>query len=102
MIRVVSPQPRPEVLAAAAMLGVKEFYRVGGAQSISALAYGTLTMPRVNKIVGPGNFFVTSAKKLVSFDCAIDMLAGPTEAVIVSDDGNPQYHRRGPGRTGGA
>ena len=90
-IRVVSPQPRSEVLAAAGMLGVKEFYRVGGAQAIAALAYGTSSIPRVDKIVGPGNLFVTTAKKLVSFDCAIDMLAGPTEAVIVSDDGNPQF-----------
>ena len=90
-IRVVSPQPRPEVLAAAGMLGIKEFHRVGGAQAIAALAYGTSSIPRVDKIVGPGNLFVTVAKKLVSFDCAIDMLAGPTEALIVSDDGNPQY-----------
>jgi histidinol dehydrogenase len=90
-IRVVSPQPRPEVLAAAGMLGVKEFYRVGGAQAIAALAYGTYALPRVDKIVGPGNLFVTAAKKLVSFDCAIDMLAGPTEAVVVADEGNPQY-----------
>ncbi len=90
-IRVVSPQPRPEVLAAAGMLGVKEFYRVGGAQAIAALAYGTKSIPRVDKIVGPGNLFVTVAKKLVSFDCAIDMLAGPTEALIVSDEGKPQY-----------
>jgi histidinol dehydrogenase len=90
-IRVVSPQPRSEVLAAAGMLGVKEFYRVGGAQAISALAYGTKSIPRVDKIVGPGNLFVTAAKKLVSFDCAIDMLAGPTEALIVSDGGNPQF-----------
>lgn len=90
-IRVVSPQPRPEVLAAAGMLGVKEFYRVGGAQAIAALAYGTSSIPRVDKIVGPGNLFVTVAKKLVSFDCAIDMLAGPTEALIVSDDGNSQF-----------
>jgi histidinol dehydrogenase len=90
-IRVVSPNPRPEVLAAAGMLGVKEFYRVGGAQAIAALAYGTESIPRVDKIVGPGNAFVTAAKKLVSFDCAIDMLAGPTEAAVVSDDGNPRF-----------
>jgi histidinol dehydrogenase len=90
-IRVISPQPRPEVLAAAGMLGVKEFYRVGGAQAIAALAYGTSSLPRVDKIVGPGNLFVTTAKKLVSFDCAIDMLAGPTETVVLADDGNPQY-----------
>lgn len=90
-IRVVSPKPSPEVLAAAAMLGVREFYRVGGAQAIAALAYGTGTIPRVDKIVGPGNAYVTVAKKLVSFDCAIDFLAGPTEAVILSDSGVAEF-----------
>jgi len=82
-IRVVSPNPSPEVLAAASMLGVSEFYRVGGAQAIAALAYGTESIARVDKIVGPGNSYVTAAKKLVAFDCAIDFLAGPTEAVIL-------------------
>src|SRR5205809_1689396 len=81
-IRVVSPRASDEVLAAAGMLGVKEFYRVGGAQAIAALAYGRTTIPRVGKIVGPGNLYVTAAKKMVSFDCAIDMLAGPTEVVM--------------------
>jgi histidinol dehydrogenase len=90
-IRVVSPKPSPEVLAAAAMLGMREFYRVGGAQAIAALAYGTSSIPRVDKIVGPGNAFVTVAKKLVSFDCAIDFLAGPTEAVVLSDSGIPEF-----------
>jgi histidinol dehydrogenase len=90
-IRVVSPKPSLEVLAAAAMLGVREFYRVGGAQAIAALAYGTDTVPRVDKIVGPGNAYVTVAKKLVSFDCAIDFLAGPTEAVVLSDSGTPAF-----------
>jgi histidinol dehydrogenase len=90
-IRVVSPRPTSEILAAAAMLGVREFYAVGGAQAIAALAYGTETMPRVDKIVGPGNLYVTAAKKLVAFDCAIDMLAGPTEIVIVSSKGNPVF-----------
>ncbi len=66
-IRVVSPKPSAEVLAAAAMLGVTEFYRVGGAQAIAALAYGTQSIPRVDKIVGPGNAYVTAAKKLVAF-----------------------------------
>lgn len=90
-IRIVSPKPSAQVLAAAAMLGVAEFYRVGGAQAIAALAYGTESIPRVDKIVGPGNAYVTAAKKLVSFDCAIDFLAGPTEALIVSDSGNPEF-----------
>jgi histidinol dehydrogenase len=90
-IRVVSPQPRPEVLAAAGMLGVKHFYRVGGAQAIAALAHGTKSIARVDKIVGPGNLYVTAAKKLVAFDCAIDFLAGPTEVVIMSDDGRAEF-----------
>jgi histidinol dehydrogenase len=90
-IPVVSPRPSAEVLAAAAMLGVEEFYRVGGAHAIAALAYGTESIPRVTKIVGPGNLYVTAAKKLVAFDCSIDMLAGPTEIVIVSTRGKPAF-----------
>lgn len=90
-IVVISPKPSPEVLAAAAMLGVSEVYRVGGAQAIAALAYGTKTIPRVDKIVGPGNAYVTAAKKLVSFDCAIDFLAGPTEALVVSYSGRAEF-----------
>jgi histidinol dehydrogenase len=90
-IRVVSPHPSSEMLAAAAMLGVSEFYRVGGAHAIAALAYGTKSIARVDKIVGPGNLYVAAAKKLVSFDCAIDMLAGPTEVVVVSAYGNPVF-----------
>lgn len=90
-IRVVSPKPSAEVLGAAAMLGVREFYRVGGAQAVAALAYGTRSIPRVEKIVGPGNAYVTVAKKLVSFACAIDFLAGPTEAVILSESGGPEF-----------
>jgi histidinol dehydrogenase len=90
-IQVVSPKPAPAVLGAAAMLGVSEFYRMGGAHAIAALAYGTESIPRVQKIVGPGNAYVTAAKKLVAFDCAIDFLAGPTEALIVSDSGKPDF-----------
>jgi len=88
-IRVVSPRPAQATLAAAAFLGVREFYRVGGAQAVAALAYGTESIPRVNKIVGPGNRYVTAAKKFVAFDCAIEFLAGPTEAVFISDTGEP-------------
>src|SRR6202795_1375414 len=88
-IRVVSPHPAQATLATAAFLGVREFYRVGGAQAIAALAYGTESIPRVSKIVGPGNRYVTAAKKFVAFDCAIEFLAGPTEAVIISADGDP-------------
>jgi histidinol dehydrogenase len=90
-IRVVSPKPSAELLAAAAMLGAREVYRVGGAQAIAALAYGTKSIARVDKIVGPGNAYVTVAKKLVSFDCAIDFLAGPTEAVVLSGSGVPDF-----------
>ena len=90
-ICVVSPRPQPATLAAAALLGIRDVYRCGGAQAVAALAYGTEMIQRVDKIVGPGNVFVTAAKKLVSFDCAIDMLAGPTEAVIYSDSGNPAF-----------
>jgi histidinol dehydrogenase len=86
---VVSPNPAPETLAAAHMLGVAAFYRLGGAHAIAALAYGTATLPRVDKIVGPGNLYVTAAKRLVAFDCAIDMLAGPTEIVVTSEEGSP-------------
>ena len=90
-IVVASPNPAPEILAAAAMLGITEFYRVGGAQAIAALAYGTETISTVDKIVGPGNAYVTAAKKLVAFDCAIDMLAGPTEIVVTSENGKPDW-----------
>ncbi len=88
-IVAVSPKPAPETLAAAHLLGITEFYRVGGAHAIAALAYGTSALVRVDKIVGPGNLYVTAAKKLVAFDCAIDMLAGPTEIVVTSEHGRP-------------
>lgn len=87
-IVAVSPKPAPETLAAAHLLGIKEFYRLGGAQAVATLAYGTATIARVDKIVGPGNLYVTAAKRLVSFNCAIDMLAGPTEIVVNSDRGS--------------
>lgn len=90
-IVIVSPKPAKETLAAAALLGVEHFYRIGGAHAIAALAYGTDTIPRVDKIVGPGNIYVTTAKKLVAFDCAIDMLAGPTEIVVATETGDPEW-----------
>src|SRR5205823_6355119 len=86
-IVIVSPKPVQETLAAAHLLGIAEFYRAGGAHAVAALAYGTETIARVDKIVGPGNLYVTAAKRLVAFDCAIDMLAGPTEIVVTSDRG---------------
>lgn len=88
-IVVVSPKPAPETLAAAHLLGITEFYRLGGAHAIAALAYGTATVQRVDKIAGPGNLYVTAAKRLVAFDCAIDMLAGPTEILVTSENGDP-------------
>lgn len=87
-IVAVSPKPAKETLAAAHLLGITEFYRVGGAHGVSALAYGTESISRVDKIVGPGNLYVTAAKRLVAFDCAIDMLAGPTEIVVTSEIGD--------------
>lgn len=90
-IVVTSPQPGSALLAAAERLGVNAIARVGGAQAIAALAYGTRSVPRVDKIFGPGNRFVTAAKRLVSADCAIDLLAGPTEAVIFADRGNARF-----------
>lgn len=87
-IVVCSPKPARETMAAAWLAGVTEFYRVGGAQAIAAMAYGTETVARVNKIVGPGNLFVTAAKVMVSQECGIDMPAGPTEIVVTSERGD--------------
>jgi histidinol dehydrogenase len=89
-IVVVSPRPAQETLAAAALLGIDEFYHVGGAHAVAALAYGTETISRVDKIVGPGSLYVTAAKRRVAFDCGIDMLAGPTEIVVCSERGHPE------------
>jgi histidinol dehydrogenase len=90
-IIITSPQPGPALLAAAERLGVRRVARIGGAQAIAALAYGTRSIPRVDKICGPGNRFVTAAKKIVSDDCAIDMLAGPTEALVFATRGNARF-----------
>jgi histidinol dehydrogenase len=88
-IVVCSPKPATETLAAAWLAGVTEFYRIGGAQAIAALAYGTGTIAPVAKIVGPGNLYVTAAKLAVSQHCGIDMPAGPTEIVVTSESGDP-------------
>jgi histidinol dehydrogenase len=90
-ITVVCPKPNAELLAAARLLGVSQIARIGGAQAIAALAYGTKTIPRVDKIFGPGNRYVTAAKQLVSSDCAIDLPAGPTEAIVFAAKGNPKW-----------
>jgi histidinol dehydrogenase len=86
-IVVVCPRPAPVVLAAAVEAGVTRMFRVGGAHAIAALAYGTETIPRVDKIVGPGNRYVAAAKALIADDCGIDFYAGPTEIVIVATRG---------------
>ena len=90
-ISVVCPKPNAELLAAASLLGITRIARIGGAQAIAALAYGTKSIARVDKIFGPGNRFVTAAKQLVSSDCGIDLPAGPTEAIILAARGNPQW-----------
>jgi histidinol dehydrogenase len=90
-ITVVCPKANPELLAAANLLGIIRIARVGGAQAVAALAYGTKSIPRVDKIFGPGNRFVTAAKQLVSSDCAIDLPAGPTEAIVLAVKGNPEW-----------
>lgn len=87
-IVVCSPKPASETLAAAHLAGVTEMYRTGGAQAIAALAYGTQSIASVNKIVGPGNLYVTCAKIIASTVCGIDMPAGPTEIVITSETGD--------------
>jgi histidinol dehydrogenase len=90
---IIAACPRPEavVMAAALEAGVTRLLRVGGAHAIAALAYGTATIPRVDKIVGPGNAYVAAAKALVAADCAIDFFAGPSEILIVSTTGRPAW-----------
>jgi len=79
---------RPEILAAAKLCGVDKVYKIGGAQAIAALAYGTESIPKVDKITGPGRDYVATAKKLVSgITCGIDMVAGPSEILVIADDG---------------
>jgi len=85
-IAVVAPRPQPAVLATARELGIDEVYAVGGAQAIAALAYGTETIPAVDKIVGPGSRWVTAAKLLVSGAVAIDLPAGPSEVLVIADE----------------
>ena len=85
-IVMTTPGPSPETLAAARLAGVDRVFVIGGAQAIAAMAYGTETVPRVDKIVGPGNAYVAAAKRLVFGDVGIDSIAGPTEIVIAADD----------------
>ena len=88
---VCCPRPDAAVYAAAIEAGVDRLFRIGGAHAIAALAYGTRSVPRVDKIVGPGNRWVSAAKSLVSADCGIDFYAGPTEILIVTASGSPQW-----------
>ncbi|HDT11240.1 MAG TPA: histidinol dehydrogenase, partial [bacterium] len=96
MIICSPPNPQgkihPIILAAAAASGVDRIFRIGGAQAIAAMAYGTASIPRVDKIVGPGNSYVTAAKKIVYGDVGIDFIAGPTEILIIGDEyANPDF-----------
>jgi len=90
-IIAVCPRPDATVMAAAREAGVSRLFRLGGAHAVAALAYGTESIPRVDKIVGPGNAYVAEAKALVSADCAIDFHAGPSEIVVVSAAGRPSW-----------
>jgi histidinol dehydrogenase len=87
-ICVTSPKPSIEILGCAHLLGITEFYRVGGAQAIAAMAFGTESIRRVDRIVGPGNAYVAAAKKLLAGEVGIDFLAGPTEILILAADGD--------------
>lgn len=90
-IVAVCPKPNPELLAAAGILGIERIARIGGAQAIAALAHGAKSVPRVDKIFGPGNKYVTAAKQIVSNECAIDLPAGPTEAIVFAERGNARW-----------
>ena len=90
-VMVTSPRPAPAVLVAADLLGVKQIFRLGGAQAVAAFAYGTESVPRADKIVGPGNRYVAAAKKLVAGECGIDFIAGPSELVLVGGRGNAEW-----------
>lgn len=90
-ICVTSPHPSAEILAAARFLGVEKIFRIGGAQAIAALAFGTATVPKVDRIVGPGNIYVAAAKKLLAGEVGIDFVAGPTEIVIIAENADPRF-----------
>ena len=89
-ICVASPRPSLEILGTAGYLGVAKLFRMGGAHAIAAFAFGTETVPKVDRIVGPGNIYVAAAKKLLAGEVGIDFVAGPTEILIVAEDGNPE------------
>ncbi|MGA7416096.1 MAG: histidinol dehydrogenase [Bryobacteraceae bacterium] len=89
-ICVASPKPSVEILGCAHLLGLRNIFRIGGAQAIAAMAFGTATVPKVDRIVGPGNAYVAAAKKLLAGEVGIDFIAGPTEILILAPDGNPR------------
>lgn len=90
-ICVASPRPVAAVFGTAALLGVPHVFQMGGAQAIAAFAYGTRTVPKADRIVGPGNIYVAAAKKLLAGEVGIDFVAGPTEILIISADGDPRH-----------
>lgn len=91
-IIAVSPKAKPVTVAAAKLAGATKIFNIGGVQAIAALAYGTETIDAVDKIVGPGNKYVATAKKIVYGDCGIDFVAGPSEVMVVADNSaNPEF-----------
>ncbi len=90
-ISVACPQPAPVILGTAAWLGATHVFRMGGAHAIAAFAYGTRTVPRADRIAGPGNIYVAAAKKLLAGEVGIDFVAGPTEILIIAAQGDPTW-----------
>ncbi len=90
-IAITSARPSREILGAASLLGLEKVYRLGGAQAIAAFAFGTESIPRVDRIVGPGNAYVSAAKRLLAGEVSIDFVAGPTEIMIIAREGNPAW-----------
>ena len=90
-ICVASPRPVPEIFGTARLLDVSQVFQMGGAQAIAAFAFGTRTVPKADRIVGPGNIYVAAAKKLLAGEVGIDFVAGPTEILIIAADGNPDW-----------
>ena len=90
-ICVTSPKAVPEIYATASLLGVERVFQIGGAQAIAAFAYGTQSVPRADRIVGPGNIYVAAAKKLLAGEVGIEFVAGPTEILIIANEGDPRW-----------
>lgn len=88
---VACPRPVPEILGTARLLEVADVFQMGGAQAIAAFAFGTRTVPKADRIVGPGNIYVAAAKKLLAGEAGIDFIAGPTEILMIAEDGNPKF-----------